>query len=256
MSLILDALKRAEGERASQEGGTALPDILSQAQGSNSNRNSKILMLVIFCLLVALVGLLWILIAQKNSESSAISQDSVDEKVVAVSSVTIASEAVFQPDNLETVSALYQQTSSSVLPSVEQVEIAALYQASSSLGNSESAPSAESTSVENPLPDPKGQLPAALQPSIEVRRLANEENIRLFENLSLQQKQHIPSMNYSQHNYLGNSASSVVINGELMRVGARIGRDLVIREILEDGIVLDLAGVRIGVRALSSWINM
>lgn len=240
MSLILDALKRAQENRQPNDQVSGSTPILLPAAANTRQPSHKLLWLIIL-LLVAILILLWFLL-KKTSDPVSVS-------------VPVPTQQAVEPQTVEQPVVQVEETqhsvasSSSVQPAVASSLISDLYQQAI-------AEQKVSVSVTDPFPDPNSRLPKTLQVSADIRRLEDVREAIRFEDLSLTQRQQFPSINYSQHNYLGNSASSVVINGQLMRAGSNIGEDVKIMEIVEDGIVLDFNGRRVSFRALSSWINM
>lgn len=253
MSLILDALKRAQGERQSTE--TRVAEELLGSPAAAPQKSSSLVLWIISFLLMAILVSLWFLFKQDtSSETNPVVSELIKSepiKTVSVSSTQSSRSSAVAAVTPAAVSDLYQQSASST-PGVQDVQIAQLYTEKSA------APSItnETVSVDNPLPDMNQSLPQSMQVTTEVRRLADLTGVIAFEDLSLNQKKLFPSINYSQHNYLGNSASSVVINGDLMRVGSRIASGIEIVDVLEDGIVLRIEGREVSFKALNSWINM
>ncbi|GEM_PF-3700858 len=65
----------------------------------------------------------------------------------------------------------------------------------------------------------------------------------------------IPSLIYSAHNYL-ESGASVTLNKTLLHVGDQVSPELYIDKILADGVVLRYKSLKFKLRALTSWINL
>jgi len=74
--------------------------------------------------------------------------------------------------------------------------------------------------------------------------------------LSWSLQQEIPSLNYQYHQYRDGEGSSVTINQREYRAGDRIATDLRVDRIEEDGVVLTFKGQSFKLQALNSWINM
>jgi hypothetical protein len=268
MSLILDALKRAESERQASEMNSAVADALMQDMDLSRGSNQKNYLIYLGIILALIIIALLISIYLKKEPISAVPHISATTAQVqpaqTITETEMVSETVSRVENpssamRKAVTDLYQQKTTE-LPKVEDVEVAQLYTdtdpQSASIEVINPLPQVPvSVSVTNPLPDQSPQLPKNLQ-SFETRRIADVEDVVSFDELSFNQKQLFPSISYSQHNYLGNSASSVVINGQLMRSGSRVNQDLVIVEIVEDGIIFNYFNRRVSFRALNGWINM
>ena len=82
-----------------------------------------------------------------------------------------------------------------------------------------------------------------------------ESSEPLLETLSQQIKDQIPSLIYSDHRYLADGRSEVVLNGQSLGERQRIGPFTVV-EILPDSVILRWRETQFRVRALNSWINM
>ncbi|WP_347330993.1 general secretion pathway protein GspB [Marinimicrobium locisalis] len=69
-------------------------------------------------------------------------------------------------------------------------------------------------------------------------------------------QQTMPSLNYQRHDYREGAASRVVINGKELRAGQQVASDLKLERIEEDGAILRYQGHQFKLRALNSWVNM
>jgi hypothetical protein len=78
--------------------------------------------------------------------------------------------------------------------------------------------------------------------------------VPLLENLSQQQKDRIPSILYSQHDWQAEQPA-VVLNGQRVQAGQRVD-GLVVTEILPDSVVLRWRETDFRLRSLNSWINL
>lgn len=261
MSLILDALRRAQDNRQAAENPAPSTDLLKPLPPQAPTKSLRGILWLITILLLAILIMLWFLLRKTNETDTVISAESISSSITkiaepAITEVRVSSSISSSPPITSSlINDLYQQTTSSA-PGVKDVKIAQLYIETEQASSSSSEEITQSESVVNPLPDINTELPDTMQVTAEIRSIKDLIDITTFEELSLKQKQLFPSVNYSQHNYLGNSASSVVINGELMRARSRIADGIEIVEILEDGIVLNVNGRRVSFKALNSWINM
>jgi hypothetical protein len=140
--------------------------------------------------------------------------------------------------------------------------------------------------VPNPAPDPTpskttdGEKPAVAQPVPaavaparsetpvdldqvlrEARRASanaslSEHPVPVLDSFSQQFRDRVPTLMYLRHDYAGDaSSSSVLINGEILRVGQRTGAVQVV-EILPDSVILRFDGQDFRLRALNSWVNL
>ena len=77
----------------------------------------------------------------------------------------------------------------------------------------------------------------------------------LLENLSQQQKDQVPTIVYTAHDFATEDRSSVTLNQRRLREGERVGSIEVI-EILPDSVILKINGVMFRLRALNTWVNL
>lgn len=77
----------------------------------------------------------------------------------------------------------------------------------------------------------------------------------LLENLSQQQKDRIPTIVYSDHDYSSNGESRVTLNGQQLRMGQRVATIRVV-DILFDSVVLKVDDIEFRLRALNTWVNL
>ena len=69
-------------------------------------------------------------------------------------------------------------------------------------------------------------------------------------------QQTMPSLNYQRHDYRGGAASRVRINGKEHQAGQQVAPDLTLERIEEDGAVMRYRGHQFKLKALNSWVNM
>ena len=94
----------------------------------------------------------------------------------------------------------------------------------------------------------------------EAARAVGEQSLvphaaTMIENLSQQQKDDIPTLIYSTHDYQTDGSAAVELNGQRLKVGQRAGQ-VMVRDILIDSVILENSGVTFRLTALNSWINM
>ncbi len=111
---------------------------------------------------------------------------------------------------------------------------------------------AESQSLAPPFDLAKAMLQAA--------RAAGEPTlvphlVTLLENLSQQQKNRVPTIVYSDHVFAPSGISSVELNGQRLLAGQQAGGIEVV-EILTDSVILRAGGSEFRLRALNTWVNL
>jgi len=77
----------------------------------------------------------------------------------------------------------------------------------------------------------------------------------LLESLSQQQKDQIPMIVYSEHNYTLQGLASVMLNGKRLQSGQRADTVEVI-DILRDSVILRVEDVEFRLKALNTWVNL
>lgn len=77
----------------------------------------------------------------------------------------------------------------------------------------------------------------------------------LLENLSQQQKDQVPTIVYTEHDFQENGSSTVELNRRRLGAGQRTG-PITISEILSDSVVLEVNGMTFRLRALNTWVNL
>jgi general secretion pathway protein B len=282
MSLILDALNRAEQERKRQD---QVPDIhtihLSPAMALDARSRIKRRLWVAGGVgLFVLIGSgVWLM-----REPEAQGQVAVPAGFADVSRDTAPQAVVTEPQvvasPIESSQAVSTSQSTAQLPSppvIAQTEIQPdsttsntdinnLYAASAEDNSAElAAPSPvselyseentpESEAVETPFPELDAE-PEPL-PEVKSRSLDAFPNLPFFNDLPWTQKQQIPTISYSRHNYLPNAVSSVVINGATRGIGNLAPGEFIIEDIVSDGVVLRHRDKVFKLPALSGWVNM
>jgi general secretion pathway protein B len=79
--------------------------------------------------------------------------------------------------------------------------------------------------------------------------------VPLLESLSQQQKDRIPTIVYTNHDYNAQGASTVELNGKRLVAGQRTD-GVEVEEILSDSVILSLQGTRFRLKALNTWVNL
>jgi general secretion pathway protein B len=264
MSLILDALNRAEQERKRQD---QVPDIhtihLAPAMPLGNPSRAKRRLLIIGSLLVLIiVGFsFWffrfpvsgipesqdiapslVVEPQQNVPSSAPAAELTSAQTA--SSVPVQNELVPDTTNKADISNLYATAEIKPAEATMPSPVTELY--------IEEEKPKESESVATPFPE---VLPEPL-PEAKSHRLDEFPNLPFFNDLPWTQKQQIPTISYSRHNYLPNAVSSVVINGATRGVGNLTPGEFIVEDIVADGVVLRYQNMVFKLPALSGWVNM
>lgn len=281
MSLILDALNRAENERKNQN---AVPDLntLHSTREFNTEPDGRRYR---WWILGAVFGLLVIIAALFLLFRSEVSTQSAQEKNVAAQQQAIVTPATQVEQKAPAVAVAKMAAPSPVVdsppaavPVVEPTpKVAAPSAAVESLYASEDAApvttidsgvgelyAAEAaTTASETIVDPFNGPSETAAPSAEPveqappRTYDSITNIPDFNSLPWNMRQRVPTISYARHNYLAGGISSVVINNQTTGVGNIIGAgQFVVQEIYVDGVVLKHGDIVFKLRALTGWINM
>ena len=80
-------------------------------------------------------------------------------------------------------------------------------------------------------------------------------NVKLIKELPFSTQEDIPTLMYTEHNYVGKTGNSIVINGKRAKEGGSIGSGIRVEQILEDGLLLRKGNYQFKMFALNSWLN-
>jgi general secretion pathway protein B len=254
MSLLLDALNKADQERKRNE---ASPGIHSN-HGHTGDHHSRTMSIAVIAAIVIGLGILLAVIYWLGQRSTAPVASAATSSIAAtapkVNQTSVPSNVVHNnpaakvPVNTEQATATPEQ------------DVASLYaQNTQAAEPTVTAPAAETIAIapnnyapdNNALSNNSSTEPAATTPN-SINQFANLPNLHDLPNQILVK---IPSLNYSEHNYNSNGGS-VKINGEIKHINDQLATGLVIDKILEDGMILHLDNYSFKMRALNSWVNM
>lgn len=99
-------------------------------------------------------------------------------------------------------------------------------------------------------------IPTAKPSRVPYPIMEDFTQIGTIRSLSWTTQEKIPSMTYSEHRYQPNDQGTVVLNDTKYKKGDRISDGLTLEAILYDGILLRYKGEVFKLQALSSWVNM
>ena len=275
MSLILDALTRAERERRSSEQG--VPDLLAPPPSRRQRRRLPWLAAAGVCVLGAGAALWWSTrdaappeaAAPASREPPAVraTRPAVPEQAPAVTTPSPpAARAAAGADARAAIEALYAQRVESPAPATaagEPVVSAAAPSppAGADAGDLALPADAAAARQEMPADVERQETPVDLEQVLrEVRRASaddalSEHPVPVLGELSKQFRDRVPTLMYLRHDYAGDGDSSVLLNGATLRRGQRTGPVQVI-DILPDSVILRFDGTDFRLRALNSWVNL
>ena len=247
MSLLLDALNKADQERKRNEANPSIHSNHGQA-GDHNTRTVSIVVIagVVIGIVILLVAIYWlgqrstVTATQVTTTTSAMPQTSTP-KTASASQPAINIQPIAPAPTPE--NPLEEQTSDE--------DVASLYELNTQIPEPEAqAPAAEPIAI---TPNnSNGNAEPALSTPTSINQFANLPDLHDLPNQVLVK---IPSLNYSEHNY-NNIGGSVKINGEIKHANDQLAPGVVIDKILEDGMILHLENYSFKMRALNSWVNM
>jgi general secretion pathway protein B len=275
MSLILDALNRAENERKNQNDVPDLSTLHRPMEVEASADVNRTLWWGVGVVLV-LIAIIIVLVVMLRSEPAApISKMEIapapQSPVIQTPPAPIVEQArepepiLAEPTAAPPVGAIAQQ---GVVPSADINKLYAAEESEASavvdtgvneLYAAEAAITAASETIVDPFNPLGGSALTSVtgQEQAPPRTFDSINNIPDFNALPWNMRQKIPTISYARHNYLANGISSVVINNQTTGVGNIIGTgQFVVQEIYVDGVVLKHGNTVFKLRALNGWINM
>lgn len=278
MSLILDALNRADTERKNQ---APLPDVNTRhspmALEPDEARSNWLwwgMALVVLAIILAALAWRWygveksvpvalpaeqtrslaapapaVVNTQPASQSSPLVARPAKQMTSAHSLGSVAAASAANAGMAATdVQNLYAEEAAA--PVVAEADINQLYAADESPG---------SESIVDPFASPALPESASMVTETErepARTFANSP-VQDFNDLPWNTKQKMPTISYQRHDYLPGGISSVVINGQTLGMGNIVATgQFVVQDILVDGVVLKHGDRVFKLRALNGWINM
>ena len=290
MSLILDALNRAENERKNQN---AVPDLntLHSPQEFNAAPGSRRILWwvvgVVLVLIAIIITLIVLLRREPSAQTSIVKAESVQQTVTARSTGPVVEQTTPAAASISTQNPPIESTSTSttavvsaagVVPDVStpnaNAAIDQLYSTKddepqavvdtgvNELYAAEAATAATSETIVDPFnatgnATDSAVIPSAVEEQAPPRTFDSIKNIPDFNSLPWNMRQQIPTITYARHNFLGGGLSSVVINNQTTGVGNIIGTgQFVVQEIYVDGVILKHGNAVFKLRALNGWINM
>ena len=118
------------------------------------------------------------------------------------------------------------------------------------VSDSSPASTAKSTPINPPVTPPS--------PPPEVRsRLSDYSDIGKISDLPWSVINVLPSLNYSSHIYSkGGNTKQIVINNQSKGEGQSLSENIKVENILRDGVILEFQGHKFKLSALNSWVNI
>lgn len=160
------------------------------------------------------------------------------------------------------VTALYAKTSAVVDGSGAQEEGVVANAASSANSNEALATAADAIATEaveaSSAPEASRLDPLEILNEVRAAEASSDlapHPVPLLAEQSKQYRDSVPTLIYLSHDFNSRGVSMVRINGEDLREGQRT-RQVLVREILPDSVVLSFKETEFRLRALNSWVNL
>ena len=292
MSLILDALRQSKQQVGPPGADDTLPAV---SAATASKRPAGVVGIVAGVMLGVVLVMLWQWGFDRGSDSAQVGPVSVDPRRTEVDSAGggegIRNEALANAESLSSLNLpVISQSTTGAPPRDEEItrlaaneseqvadreQIKSLHQQmwadaqSTDLSQTESLEELAAAPVGRDVGEASQQVqknlsiapPVDLAKAVEnaARELGEStlmpHPVPLLERLSQQQKDRIPTIVYTNHDYNIQGASTVELNGKRLGAGQRTD-GVVVEEILNDSVVLSLQGIRFRLKALNTWVNL
>jgi cytoskeletal protein RodZ len=249
MSLLLDALNRADQERKRNE---ATPGIDSnhEQRVDDEPRQKPILLITAIVIGLFILAALVYWLGQRSATPTATTATNSTSSAVKNTVANNAAKKV--PSNIEKTVEVTEPTPEVENAPVPDESVTNLYQ-QTQVPDTNTAITI-STPQQEPEQTPDAAPPAA-PTSTNPISIAQYTNMPELHNLPKDMLEKVPTLTYSEHHYDGDN-SNVKINGHIFHVNDQIANGIVIDRILEDGMILNIENHPFKMRAMNSWINM
>lgn len=267
MSLILDALNKADNERSKD----APPSLTSEHDMHGNQQHSKthqkliVLLALVVCALLIFVAYLVL-----KGDNTAHTPPGAANAINATRSDASPSRSAPAPAN----SGQQTDSASDTYQAMRQKLIDAQYeQATSQSEESKSQPAKPSTDTrslvadiydDNEAKEPEPKAPPkniapkqVVKPKLisSTKTLNDYPTLSFIGDLSHSTQKSIPTLMYREHVVDGPS-SFVTLNSNKRQKGQLVAEGIYLEEILPDGIVLRFGSEKFKMKALNSWVNM
>lgn len=287
MSLILDALRKADRERQQQQHSVPGIDATHSLAEAPAVKLWPWMVAITILVLVLLAAVIWLLLDRNEPGVTATAAPAHVLSKQATASQATASQ-IASPQTLTGDAAEDAAISETAINKAVQSQSTVSSQARSS-ASANQLPVTEPTKVNKPsVDDEVAQLyrapppdeppvtvatrppvtavttatavteiakPAATTAPVRETLLAGHPNVGTIRDLPLAVQNEIPTLMYAVHNFKPAGESEVMINNQTLRVGQKLG-NLTLEIITEDGVIMRKGEHRFTLTALSSWVNM
>lgn len=265
MSLILDALNRAEQERSEQQLSPGLQAAPLSATNASLSRSRGIIAGVLAAATVFAALYLHFFSGSGSGTTPLVdSVMTVSPTVVGNTMDTLPQQLLRQTVGVQPAPAIALQTQSTPASALTNAQpdrgntpatavnsdtIARLYQ------QQPAAPTGARTASAQ-TPPASAAVKMTAKPSAEQAGRAILQQIPLLATMPARFQRSVPSIDYSVHVFNEKDGSGIVsLNGSIRKIGAQISPGLRVIAILPDSVVLDYNDIQFRLLALNSWVN-
>jgi len=291
MSLILDALRKADHDRKVDDNPSSIDEIYNNDAHEETKNKPTLILLAIVALVLALFAIFMVSLFTKQSDNATVpitskptTQNRLNATTIESSPVILAEDKIATSQTENNQNKGQQDSTKNIITSSTGVSVESLKQAQRSKqysNNKKSAAGQEATSntsekIADLYQERSSQVTSTQAPKIEAssdnnatphsentlstnsdsdNTLAFYVNIPLIKELLASEQENIPTMMYTEHNFASSGRSSVIINGKRFYENATIASGIRIERILIDGLLLKQNQQSFKMRARNSWLN-
>lgn len=292
MSLILDALRKADRERQQQQNGVPGIDAAHSPAEAPPRKLWPWIVAIALLLLGLLAAVIWLALERNQANPAAVPAKVVSPQATKTTTATPntqrpnkTSAGDASPDALADNPEAMATANNKAVQSQSAVSSSASASSVLSADEAEAGPAPEDTPpiddevaqlYRAPPPDeppvtvatrqqvtpvktsaiaPEVAKPAATAAPVRATLLAGHPSVGTIRDLPLSVQNEIPTLMYAAHEFRPGGSSEVMINNQALREGQKLG-DLELEVITEDGVIMRTDDHRFKLTALSSWVNM
>jgi len=257
MSLILDALNRADRERNSQQAPPSRDDSTRSNAGSPLPLRRWALELMI---VAVAVGFFY----QQSQPSGEPRTSSTSPSTTQNSMAHAMAGATVQPTraaaNTISIAETVILTDTAIAQPAEVATLAAVTKLGGTVTATAKSIATNTTAIDALYQPPQQSTPTAAIPQPVTAEAAIDNSLAILNSIPLlaqmprRVQRTVPTINYSLHIY-AEAGGLVVLNGKRLKTGAQLSPQLRITAILKDSLVLEFEGEQFRLAALNSWMN-
>lgn len=269
MSLILDALNKADRERQNTEAPPGIHSI-HEVREFNQKKRLWLYLVPISIAIVILAVLVWQLVTPDSTPEVQAVNTVVNEvdplkkstRIPGLPKPVLVKEEKQIPINKPAVDELYSEkeipTAAAVTNSTpDTTQLTSNAENQLDISDSKSTTESGNTSPQEIQTTASTVETPPSTPPVTPTSLSDFPQIGTVGDLPWTIINTLPSLNYSQHVYRGSQSESyVVLNDQRKREGQSLTESIRVEHILRDGIILAYKEYQFKLRALNSWVNI